>query len=346
MSVRFPSFTRAFIRILEIAGAGLTSALVAYLLGRTEPPPPVPPPVVHLAPADEEMIRTVRTDQAALLDQLRTDAQARKTPAGPTQANAAQADAAEATPAEAAPVQTAATQSVSTTPAQATPAQAALAQGAQLAQIASAAPVMPQVQVTVPQFPTMAVPEVAVSATDIQSARAPQSSSVPQNVSAPAKPAKASQQSPSQQSPSQQSPSQQSPSQQVAARRETKPERLHLAEPKVRAEPRVAVRSVTRVEPRADELQARSPAGPVNVAVVPATAPVPVAPAEQNDTDSSNMGLVAALKGFTTRLLPSRDRVPAPDQGAMRPPMPVGELQQSAMSGGMSVGPRSGVSDF
>jgi hypothetical protein len=336
MAVRFPSFTRAFIRILEIAGAGLTSALVAYLLGRTEPPPPVPPPVVHLAPADEEMIRTVRSDQAALLDQLRTDAQARKTPAGPIQANAAQADAAEATPAEAAPVQTAATQSVSTTPAQATPAQAALAQGAQLAQIASAAPVMPQVQVTVPQFPTMAVPEVAVSATDIQSARAPQSSSVPQNVSAPAKPAKASQQS----------PSQQSPSQQVAARRETKPERLHLAEPKVRAEPRVAVRSVTRVEPRADELQARSPAGPVNVAVVPATAPVPVAPAEQNDTDSSNMGLVAALKGFTTRLLPSRDRVPAPDQGAMRPPMPVGELQQSAMSGGMSVGPRSGVSDF
>jgi hypothetical protein len=337
MAVRFPSFTRAFIRILEIAGAGLTSALVAYLLGRTEPPPPVPPPVVHLAPADEEMIRTVRSDQAALLDQLRTDAQARKSPGGPTQANAAQANAAEATPApEAASAQIAATPAASTTPAQATPAQAApaqatpaqaaLAQGAQLAQIASAAPVMPQVQVTVPQFPTMAVPEVAVSATDIQSASAPQSASVPQNVSAPAKPAKASQQ--------------------VATRRESKPERLHLAEPKVRAEPRVAVRSVTRVEPRADELQARSPAGPVNVAVVPATAPVPVAPAEQNDTDSSNMGLVAALKGFTTRLLPSRDRVPAPDQGAARPPMPVGELQQSAMSGGVPVGPRSGVSDF
>jgi hypothetical protein len=47
----------------------LTSALVAYLLGRTEPPPPAPPPgVVHLAPADEELIRSVRSDQAALLD--------------------------------------------------------------------------------------------------------------------------------------------------------------------------------------------------------------------------------------------------------------------------------------
>jgi hypothetical protein len=328
MAVRFPSFSRAFIRILEIAGAGLTSALVAYLLGRTEPPPPVPPPVVHLAPADEEMIRTVRSDQAALLDQLRNDAQARK-PAGPTQASEAQA-----TPPEAAPTPTAATQAASTQAASTTPAQAALAKGAQLAQIASAAPVMPQVRVTVPQFPTTAATEVAVSATDIHSASVPQSASGQQNVGASTKPAKAPQQS----------------SQQAAARRETKPEakpeRLHLAEPKVRAEPRVAVRSVTRVEPRADELQPRPAAGPVNVAVVPATAPAPVAPAEQGDADSSNMGLVAALKGFTTRLLPSRDRVPAPDQGAMRPPMPVGELQQSAMSGGMSVGPRTGVSDF
>jgi hypothetical protein len=57
---RFP-LTRVVIRVLEIAGAGLTSALVAYLLGRTEPTPPaLPPAVVHLAPSDEEMIATVR----------------------------------------------------------------------------------------------------------------------------------------------------------------------------------------------------------------------------------------------------------------------------------------------
>ena len=37
---RFP-LTRVIIRVLEIAGAGLTSALVAYLLGRAEPPPPM-----------------------------------------------------------------------------------------------------------------------------------------------------------------------------------------------------------------------------------------------------------------------------------------------------------------
>jgi hypothetical protein len=54
---RFP-LTRVVIRVLEIAGAGLTSALVAYLLGRADTPPPAPPlGVVQLAPTDEEMIR-------------------------------------------------------------------------------------------------------------------------------------------------------------------------------------------------------------------------------------------------------------------------------------------------
>jgi hypothetical protein len=80
-----PSFSRMVIKALEIAGAGLTSALVAYLIGRfgaTTPAPTAPPPpaIVQLAPADEEMMRSVRSDQAALLDQLRNDSQARKTP--------------------------------------------------------------------------------------------------------------------------------------------------------------------------------------------------------------------------------------------------------------------------
>jgi hypothetical protein len=82
-----PSLSRMVIRALEIAGAGLTSAVVAYLIGRfgapapATPPAPPPPAIVHLAPADEEMMRSVRSDQAALLDQLRSDSQARKTPA-------------------------------------------------------------------------------------------------------------------------------------------------------------------------------------------------------------------------------------------------------------------------
>jgi hypothetical protein len=81
MPIRLPSLSRVAIRTLEIAGAGLTSAVVAFLLGRVDTPAPAPPPlpaVVHLAPADEEMIRSVRNDQAALLEQLRNDSQPRK----------------------------------------------------------------------------------------------------------------------------------------------------------------------------------------------------------------------------------------------------------------------------
>jgi hypothetical protein len=78
-----PSLSRMGIKALEIAGAGLTSALVAYLIGRfgapAAPTAPPPPAVVQLAPADEEMMRSVRSDQAALLDQLRSDSQTRKT---------------------------------------------------------------------------------------------------------------------------------------------------------------------------------------------------------------------------------------------------------------------------
>src|SRR5438445_3408713 len=78
-----PSLSRIVIKALEIAGAGLTSALVAYLIGRigvpAVPTTPTPPAVVQLAPADEEMMRSVRSDQAALLDQLRNDSQTRKT---------------------------------------------------------------------------------------------------------------------------------------------------------------------------------------------------------------------------------------------------------------------------
>jgi hypothetical protein len=77
------SLSRVVVRVLEIAGAGLTSALVAYLLGRTDPPPQPPAPqvpaVVHLAPTDEEMIRSVRNDQAALFEQLRNQAQKAQT---------------------------------------------------------------------------------------------------------------------------------------------------------------------------------------------------------------------------------------------------------------------------
>jgi len=238
---RFP-LTRVIIRVLEIAGAGLTSALVAYLLGRTDTPPPAPPlGVVQLAPTDEEMIRSVRSDQAALLDQLRNDADARKKPQIAYQA----------------------------IPPQATP--------------------------------QMVATNVAVSATDLVIA------------SAPAKSEK---------------------SVQASTRRDEKPERVRVVDAKLRlkAEPRIA--------PRAEEVpQTRPLAGVVvdgaarnvgqrDVAVAAAPAPTPVASAPGPDSDA---GLSSALRGITARLLPSRDRLPVPDQGAVRPPMPVGEFQQSAM---------------
>ena len=238
---RFP-LTRVVIRVLEIAGAGLTSALVAYLLGRTDTPPPAPPlGVVQLAPTDEEMIRSVRSDQAALLDQLRNDADARKKPQIAYQAIPPQATA------------------------------------------------------------QMVATNVAVSATDLVIA------------SAPAKSEK---------------------SVQASTRRDEKPERVRVVDAKLRlkAEPRIA--------PRAEEVpQTRPLAGVVvdgaarnvgqrDVAVAAAPAPTPVASAPGPDSDA---GLSSALRGITARLLPSRDRLPVPDQGAVRPPMPVGELQQGAM---------------
>jgi hypothetical protein len=282
---RFP-LTRVIIRVLEIAGAGLTSALVAYLLGRTDTPPPAPPPgVVHLAPADEEMIRSVRSDQAALLDQLRNDADARIKPQ-----IASQAIPPQATPQVAPPA------APQVTPQQATPQQ-----------------VTPQAQQVTPQA---VATDVAVSATDLA------------NASAPAKPDK---------------------SVQASMRPDQKPERVRVvdtkpdakvdiktdAKPRLKAEPRTA--------PRAEEVpQARPLPGVVvdavarnvgqrDVAAAAAAAPAPVAPPPVASAPDSDTGLSSALRGITARLLPSRDRLLVPDQGAVRPPMPVGEFQQSAM---------------
>jgi hypothetical protein len=274
---RFP-LTRVVIRVLEIAGAGLTSALVAYLLGRTEPTPPVPPPaVVHLAPSDEEMIRTVRSDQAALLDQLRNAADARKNTqvaSQPTPQDAAQATPQPATPQQATP------QSVLTT-------------------------------------------DMAVSASDLAVASAPVVKT-DKSVQAP-------------------------------MRRDQKPERVRVVETKpdakvdTRTEAKVDTKPRPKVEPRvaprAEELaQARPMPGVVvdavarnaaqrDVVAAPTAVPAPIAPppvasapAPENET-----GLTSTLKGITAWILPSRDRVPVPDQGAARPPRPVGEFQQNSM---------------
>jgi hypothetical protein len=76
---RCPRLSKVATKILEIAGAGCASALAAVLLGNSrEPPrPPAPPPVVRLAPADEQMIRYVRDESVALVEQLRGASDAR-----------------------------------------------------------------------------------------------------------------------------------------------------------------------------------------------------------------------------------------------------------------------------
>jgi hypothetical protein len=309
MSGSYPSMKKIIIRVLEIAGAGLTSALVAFALGRTETPPPAQTPaIVHLAPSDEEMIRSVRSDQAALLDQLR-NGDARKAPTTATPATSATADAK--------PV---------VTTGQATPA----ASPAPATDVAvSATDLLP---ITAP-IKRVKSPTAPTATTQVPSAQTPAPQAPPAQVAAAATtPAGAS-------SPVATSTASPSTNPQVAVRREHKPERAQATEAKPESKPRVAAKP----EPRAEELpQPRSTAagagdsaarnaGPREVVAAPTMQPPPAA---QTPVPEPEYGLTAALKGFGSRLLPSRDRVPVPDGNAVRPPMPVGDLQQDAMSGG------------
>ena len=88
---RFPHLSKVMIKILEIGGAGCASAIAASLLGSAHepahPPAAMPPAVVQLAPADEQMIKRVRDESAALVEKLRTATDPRSTP--PASATAA-----------------------------------------------------------------------------------------------------------------------------------------------------------------------------------------------------------------------------------------------------------------
>ena len=76
MLKRFPYLSRFVIRVLEIGGAGCASALAASLIGTAHEPPrasvTMPPAIVRLAPADEQMIRHVRDESVVLVEKLRT----------------------------------------------------------------------------------------------------------------------------------------------------------------------------------------------------------------------------------------------------------------------------------
>jgi hypothetical protein len=138
---------------------------------------------------------------------------------------------------------------------------------------------------------------------------------------------------------------------QAPMRRDQKPERVRVVETKpdakvdtrteakVDTKPRLKVEP--RVAPRAEELAQGRPMPSVVVDAVArnagqrdvVAAPVPVAPppVASAPAPESETGLGSTLKGITAWILPSRDRVPVPDQGAVRPPKPVGEFQQNSM---------------
>jgi hypothetical protein len=104
MLARFPRLSRLATKVLEIAGAACASTFVAVMLGNSrEPPRPPAPAVVQLAPADEQMIRHVREESVALVEQLRSASDARNavpaTPAAAPPATAKPAKAAASAPA-------------------------------------------------------------------------------------------------------------------------------------------------------------------------------------------------------------------------------------------------------
>jgi hypothetical protein len=84
---RFPHLSTVAVKLVEIAGAGCASAVVAFVLDSSRHPPIVPavqpPAVVRLAPADAQMIETVRSESVALAEHLRSELETRSTASAP-----------------------------------------------------------------------------------------------------------------------------------------------------------------------------------------------------------------------------------------------------------------------
>ena len=78
MIAQFPHLPMLGTKLMEIAGAACASVCVALLLGnlREAPYPPIAP-IVRLAPADEQLIRDVREESVALVEQIRTASELR-----------------------------------------------------------------------------------------------------------------------------------------------------------------------------------------------------------------------------------------------------------------------------
>jgi outer membrane biosynthesis protein TonB len=59
------SLSRVAVKILEVAGAALASAAIAFLLGGLGKPETTAPIMVKIAPADDELVRFVRSEPPA-----------------------------------------------------------------------------------------------------------------------------------------------------------------------------------------------------------------------------------------------------------------------------------------
>ena len=66
MRTRFAFLSKFAAKFIEVAGAGLASALCAYFFGQIERPPPPPATVVQMSPVNAEHARMTRKDEPLL----------------------------------------------------------------------------------------------------------------------------------------------------------------------------------------------------------------------------------------------------------------------------------------
>jgi hypothetical protein len=87
---RFAFLSKFAAKFIEVAGAGLASALCAYFFGQIERPPPAPATVVQMSPVNAEHARMVRNDDPLLGESARreTEGQPESVAATPATASA------------------------------------------------------------------------------------------------------------------------------------------------------------------------------------------------------------------------------------------------------------------
>lgn len=102
MPSRFAFLSRFGIKFVEVAGAGLASALCAYFLGQIGQQPVPPPPIAQVLPAGGDAIRVARDDHALLAALARKDADTATKPEQPAPAPSAASGPKPAKPAPAA----------------------------------------------------------------------------------------------------------------------------------------------------------------------------------------------------------------------------------------------------